>query len=63
MDFVRGFSTAHAIIYLNAKIESVIDIINNLSLEFLLTCKKHVIQLIPTFYTTLLYQGNSSSIV
>ena len=47
--FRKGFSTAHAIISVIDNIESII-VINNLLVEFLLTYKKYLIQLITTFY-------------
>ena len=47
--FRKGFSTAHGIIKLIDNIETAIDN-KKLPVEFLLTCKKHLIQLITTFY-------------
>ena len=47
--FRKGFLTVHGIINLIDNIE-VLLIINNLVVELLLTCKKHLIQLITTFY-------------
>ena len=47
--FCKGFSAAHAIINLTDNMESAIDN-KHLSVEFLLTCKTHLIQLITAFY-------------
>ena len=47
--FQRRFSTAHAVISLIENIEKAIDNKLFLFVESLLTCKKHLIQLIITY--------------